>query len=107
MAQEFTQNMLNLLEEYTNTGNIIEGVKYEGASVVMKSHIIVFSNHPPPAGILQKKVYHLKLRQQHQQGDDLKWEMPGQQERQTVEQSRVEQGSKEKNIYIYIYIYII
>jgi hypothetical protein len=79
-SQSFSAKQLDLLEEYTNTGNPLEGVKYEGGTVVMRSHVLVFSNHPPPEGILHKKVYHLRLLSKDQVAEELTWEMPGQQE---------------------------
>jgi hypothetical protein len=90
-SQEFTPRQLNLLEEFTNTGNAMEGVKYEGSSVVMRSHVVVFSNHPPPAGILHKKVRHLKPQRALQPALELEWRMPGQQEDGTFSTAAFEQ----------------
>ena len=61
MAQ-FSASQLQLIEEYTNIGRRLEGDKFGGETAVMNSHLVIFSNHPPPAGILHKCVRHLKVR---------------------------------------------
>ena len=94
-SQDFGPKLLDLLEHYTNTGCGLEGVKYEGGTVVMRSHVVVFSNHPPPTGILHKRVYHLRLHEKSQ--SELKWEMPGQQEDGSFNTTAVEEEMKEKN----------
>ena len=94
--QSFTDKMLNLLEHYTNTGSELEGVKYEGATVIMKSHIIVFSNSPSPPGILHKRVYHLQLVDKAAAANTYKWNMPGQQEDGSFNTQELERELREK-----------
>ena len=77
-TKELSRKQLELLEAMSNTGCEQEGIKYNGSTVVVRAHIIVFSNHPPPKELLHKKIMSLRVTSAQQPAEELEWTWPGQ-----------------------------
>lgn len=76
-AKNMSQATLEFLEKITDTGMTIFSDKYRGTQVTLRSHIMIFSNEPPPPQLFHKKIYHMKVLDKDQPAS---FTMPGQQE---------------------------
>lgn len=54
--EEIHKTMTKVLEDFSDTGKVASGSKYDGGQARMESHIVVTSNQKPPFELLQNRI---------------------------------------------------